>query len=693
MDDSAYKLTVGLAILDYVGPNLYSNKAAVFAEMIANAWDADAQNVFLEVDLKNGHISIEDDGNGMSRQDLNDKFLYITYKKRGEKITTPSGRHVMGRKGIGKLAFFSLGENLTIETNNGNEKSGCKIYWKDINVSASSNQPYNPEPIQQELIQIEKGTKITLEKLIDEKTRDIKHLDLRRAIARRFTVLDDPSRFTLHINGTPITDKDRPYLNKIQYLWHLGNDNQIVNKTPNAIRKTSINNSIIVSDTQYAIRGWIGTVFFPGDVKKAEINTIALYAHGKLIQEDILKEVSESRPYSEYIIGEIEADFLDDDNLPDIVTSDRQRLNQSDSRYQAIKSFVQTIVRKQISDNWDLWRLEDSIPEFLGVPEISTKYQALSKTAKQSAASLLKKIKSLIASLDDEQKTSIISKCAEFLTTGKIKELKSLSDDELFSKLLELKASSTQTNSATSAESTDSTEAAKSTEPTDSQPTSSTSEEKPTSTNPPATTPSSPEEGNPQDQPETDEPAKGDEKSESSTRKTARPRDDAVRYFDDLLNIIGHSDIENPLKEVALLDTEQAKLAFYNSAFKACAVMLGAILEGIMLGTLRKDVAIQKFLTSSDSPKPIEKLGNRHPQLKNQIAEKLAFQDLKQVIQWLMPELEKLQVEGIQTFRNIVHPWKAVQEPGIYGHVDETRAFNLLTSLVILSRYILDWKP
>ena len=70
------------------------------------------------------------------------------------------------------------------------------------------------------------------------------------------------------------------------------------------------------------------------------INKIVIMVRGKLAQEDILEEFGEGGVYSKYIIGEIHADFLDQDDQDDIATTSRQRIIEEDPRYQDLKSKV-----------------------------------------------------------------------------------------------------------------------------------------------------------------------------------------------------------------------------------------------------------------------------------------------------------------------------------------------------------------
>lgn len=53
-----YTLTVDMATVDSLGRNLYSNAAAVLSEFVANAWDADANNVSIDYKPDEGSGSI-----------------------------------------------------------------------------------------------------------------------------------------------------------------------------------------------------------------------------------------------------------------------------------------------------------------------------------------------------------------------------------------------------------------------------------------------------------------------------------------------------------------------------------------------------------------------------------------------------------------------------------------------------------
>ena len=47
MEENIYELDIDVRILELLGPNLYTNIYYVLAELIANAYDADAHNVYI----------------------------------------------------------------------------------------------------------------------------------------------------------------------------------------------------------------------------------------------------------------------------------------------------------------------------------------------------------------------------------------------------------------------------------------------------------------------------------------------------------------------------------------------------------------------------------------------------------------------------------------------------------------------
>src|SRR6185295_12756636 len=76
-------------------------------------------------------IVIEDQGHGMTRDDLNNKFLYAGRRRRKEepdaKGRTPDRRPLMGRKGLGKLAGFGVAKVVEVVTRKKGESHATRI--------------------------------------------------------------------------------------------------------------------------------------------------------------------------------------------------------------------------------------------------------------------------------------------------------------------------------------------------------------------------------------------------------------------------------------------------------------------------------------------------------------------------------------------------------------------------------------
>jgi len=92
------------------------------AELISNAYDADASQVtikLIEDDESTKTIIIADDGDGLSYNEINDKFLVIGRNRRiddGDEPSKKFSRRPTGKKGLGKLALFGVANTITIRT-------------------------------------------------------------------------------------------------------------------------------------------------------------------------------------------------------------------------------------------------------------------------------------------------------------------------------------------------------------------------------------------------------------------------------------------------------------------------------------------------------------------------------------------------------------------------------------------------
>lgn len=115
MDDVHFSVNTRLTRL--LGETYRSSEAAL-KELVDNAWDADAKNVWitLPAPMSPDPIIVRDDGSGMTSLEMRNEYLNIASDKRartGER-TSILKRKVKGRKGIGKFAGLSLASRMDV---------------------------------------------------------------------------------------------------------------------------------------------------------------------------------------------------------------------------------------------------------------------------------------------------------------------------------------------------------------------------------------------------------------------------------------------------------------------------------------------------------------------------------------------------------------------------------------------------
>jgi HSP90 family molecular chaperone len=194
-DRPDYVMKFDLGTIKHLGLQMYSTLPPVIGELVANAWDADATLVRITIPTQpltdRSEIIVEDNGHGMSDQDIREAYLVIGRDRReveGRDITL-GGRQVMGRKGIGKLSGFGIATEIEVESVRDGEVSRFRMNLEELREAAEKREIRMPalEPTGT----VTHGTKITLRHIGKYRTRSIAIPQLRRGIARRFAVVGD----------------------------------------------------------------------------------------------------------------------------------------------------------------------------------------------------------------------------------------------------------------------------------------------------------------------------------------------------------------------------------------------------------------------------------------------------------------------------------------------------------------------
>lgn len=363
-----YALNVNPRILELLGPNLYTNIYYVLAELIANAYDADAKNVYI-ISNKDD-IRVEDDGHGMSYENGEiKKFLNIAGVSRiGEvdAFTRSGNRRKMGRKGVGKLAALSVSESVDIMTIGNGEKSGFILSRRPLD--GNKLQALDDTRIVFSYVK-EQGTAIVMTNPLYRLHKTLSAV--KRNLLKIFPLVD--SNFKIHIirgsEHETIDSFDENIMKELSTLITLGdsysNLSKLVpdlfpSKRSELIEKRNIYTTpLSMEDSngdehEYSleIAGWIGT-YKTTRGRKAEMtdfpdNFISLYANKKMGEFNILPIVGQNKLNEVYVVGQLHVDLFELSELPDMALSNRQGYKSDDPRYEAVISFVRSTLLPDI---------------------------------------------------------------------------------------------------------------------------------------------------------------------------------------------------------------------------------------------------------------------------------------------------------------------------------------------------------
>ncbi|MDR7299026.1 hypothetical protein J2X16_004394 [Pelomonas aquatica] len=114
----------------------YPSTEKALKELVDNAWDADAENVWISLPapMTDTPIVIADDGSGMTRDELESHYLAIAKDRREHRGERTAGKQrlVKGRKGIGKFAGLMAAAEMTLETRTRGTLSHFTLRMKDL---------------------------------------------------------------------------------------------------------------------------------------------------------------------------------------------------------------------------------------------------------------------------------------------------------------------------------------------------------------------------------------------------------------------------------------------------------------------------------------------------------------------------------------------------------------------------------
>jgi Histidine kinase-, DNA gyrase B-, and HSP90-like ATPase len=322
----------GGRLVKHLGAQLYPSATATVAELISNAWDANARNVWVTMPFGNwekGEIVVVDDGHGMTFEEARDYYLLVGDDRRrrptGQR-TEGGERLAHGRKGIGKLAAFGTATVLELRTRRkGGEAVTFRLDYDQI-MHKDPTDPYEVEPTQDTAPladpkgnELPHGTRIRLTGL--RLKRQLDEDRFLQSMSRRFALSDTEMR--VWINKRPLK------------RYHLDLEFRL---PPHALPPEAEEDGEWAVETiagDREVRWWMGFTRKP--LASEGEQGISILARGKLVQAPFIfrrYRGTEGQLGQEYLVGEVIADWLDPEEGAnvDYITSNRDALQLEDEQ-------------------------------------------------------------------------------------------------------------------------------------------------------------------------------------------------------------------------------------------------------------------------------------------------------------------------------------------------------------------------
>ena len=354
MSKEPLKFIVAPHIVQDLGLNLYTSLPRVLVEFIANSYDADSPYVNISLDKKkiererrvirkqweldkakttdansrvvrleertlpeDIEIIIEDAGHGMSRKDIQEKFLVAGRRRREKENTKRSakGRVLMGRKGLGKLAGFGVAQIVRVISRAKGELHATEIildYNKLIKVKDTNEIPIEEKRLEDGGGFEEHGTRVILGRLLYEPMKS-RLETIEHQAADHFAQID-PKDFQIQLNDKLVKPTPRRHV----YGWP--EPNRPINEMVKASYETEDGRTI---SFQYRLR-------FTEDRAAliAKDRGVRVYSNKRLTAAPSLLDADTNMHgfrMTDYLDGVAYADFIDE-QPEDYIATDRQAL-------------------------------------------------------------------------------------------------------------------------------------------------------------------------------------------------------------------------------------------------------------------------------------------------------------------------------------------------------------------------------
>ena len=318
----------------------------------------------------------------------------------------------MGKKGIGKLAAFSLGNVFTVysKTEENDKWLSFTLKYQDMIDLEECNVDVSEIELPDKFSDYktyQTGFIVDITEIRRKITSTTKE-NIKVQLSRRFYINQAKASFELKIDDQELILDSNSYYDKLQYLVYFGYDDEteIKEKFPSVnLEEYTQNEEVKRYFLSQHIKGWIGTTYKPKDLKSdegASFANVIILSNGKIADEDILKSKPNARIANNYIVGEVEADeFIE--KLNDPITSSRQGLDDSISEVEELINYLD-VVRNKVIDGWDSIRQANAVENLPNRIKKNGSYNEWLSGLTDSQRKINNKLLNLLsAKLDDEK--------------------------------------------------------------------------------------------------------------------------------------------------------------------------------------------------------------------------------------------------------------------------------------------------
>lgn len=209
MSEEQLQFKVSAGLKNIIGKELINNEYIAIFELVKNSYDAGATHV--KISFYDNLIEIEDNGHGMTKDDIINKWLFVAYSEKKEENRKESYRdkirpHTAGAKGIGRFSCDRLGSVLEMYTKTTSESNintlfvdWTKFEHKDLETLESINvKYYNYTDII--VFKNGSGTKLVIKNLADDWDRE-KVLKLKKSLRKMINpkMLENEDKFDIEL--------------------------------------------------------------------------------------------------------------------------------------------------------------------------------------------------------------------------------------------------------------------------------------------------------------------------------------------------------------------------------------------------------------------------------------------------------------------------------------------------------------